>query len=146
MPAVDNEARRLCDLAYEAAKQAYARYSNFRVGAALITATDERYTGANIENASYGLSLCAERVAIAKAVGSGDTSLLRLAVACIDATPAAGVSELMPCGACRQWFMEFAPDLEVLIWSPGGEIHPFTAAELLPFPFTLGSGHAHREP
>jgi cytidine deaminase len=125
-------------MAYEAAKLAYARYSNFRVGAALMTTTGETYTGANVENASYGLSICAERATIAKAVGSGDTGLVRLAVACIDARPEAGINELMPCGACRQWFIEFAPDLEILVWSASEEIHRFMARDLLPVPFSLG--------
>lgn len=136
-PSSDTAAHDLCDLACDAAKLAYAKHSNFRVGAALITNTGETYTGANVENASYGLSLCAERAAIAKAVTSGDAGLMRLAVACIDALPEAGINEAMPCGACRQWFMEFAPDLEVLIWTTSGEIYSFTAEELMPSPFSL---------
>jgi len=134
----DREARQLCELACDAAKYAYAKYSNFRVGAALVT-TRKTYKAANVENASYGLSLCAERAAIAQAVTSGDTGLVRLAVACIDAAPNDGINAAMPCGACRQWFVEFAPDLEVLIWSASGEIHKFRADDLLSVPFKLGT-------
>jgi cytidine deaminase len=133
----DASARELCQAACGAAGFAYAKYSRFRVGAALETARG-RYAGANVENASYGLTLCAERTAIAKAVTSGDLALRRIAVACIDAAPDAGLSEAMPCGACRQWFVEFDPALEVLIWTPAGDIYQFTATDLLAVPFVLG--------
>ena len=139
VPRSDSTARELCELARNAAKYAYAKYSNFRVGAALVT-KGHTYTGANVENASYGLSLCAERAVIARAVTSGDTSLVRLAVACIDADPNEGINGAMPCGACRQWFIEFAPDLEVLIWSTSGEIREFSARDLLSVPFRLDTG------
>jgi cytidine deaminase len=132
----DAGARRLCEIAQEAAKLAYARYSHFRVGAAVATASAV-YAGANVENASFGLSLCAERAAIARAVTSGDLQLARIAVACIDAGPDAGINASMPCGACRQWFIEFSPGLEVLVWTPGG-IYRFVARDLLAVPFTLG--------
>ncbi len=133
---VDAAARDLCLLASDAAKLAYAKYSNFRVGAALQTA-DNVYSAANIENASYGLSLCAERAAIVKAISAGDRSLLRIAVACIDAGLDDGINAAMPCGACRQWFVEFSPQMEVLIWSRSGEFRSFTAEELLSVPFRL---------
>jgi cytidine deaminase len=133
----DAAARELCDMACAAAKLAYCRYSRFRVGAAVATPHGV-YTGANVENASYGLSLCAERSAISRAVSSGDLELARIAVACIDADPAAGVSESMPCGACRQWFVEFAPGLEVLIWTPSADIYAVRASDLLAVPFVLG--------
>jgi cytidine deaminase len=137
-PVIDDSARELCEMARDAARLAYVKYSNFHVGAALIT-KKSTYSAANVENASYGLSLCAERAVIAQAVTAGDTSLVRLAVACIDANPKAGINATMPCGACRQWFVEFAPDLEVLIWSVSGEIHGFSAQELLYKPFMLGA-------
>lgn len=133
----DASARALAAAACAAAQFAYAKYSRFRVGAALETANGS-YSGANVENASYGLTLCAERAAIAKAVTAGDLALRRIAVACIDAAPEAGLNEAMPCGACRQWFVEFAPGLEVLIWTPGGDIYQFTARDLLAVPFVLG--------
>jgi cytidine deaminase len=133
----DAEARELCQAACAAAELAYAKYSRFRVGAALATASGT-YSGANVENASYGLGLCAERAAISRAVTSGDLELVRIAVACIDASPQDGVNAAMPCGACRQWFVEFSPGLEVLVWTPGGDIYAFTAGDLLAVPFVLG--------
>ncbi|HEY3882841.1 MAG TPA: cytidine deaminase [Trebonia sp.] len=132
----DAEARELCQAACAAAELAYAKYSRFRVGAALVTANGI-YTGANVENASYNLGLCAERSAISRAVTAGDRDLVRIAVACIDASPRDGVNAAMPCGGCRQWFVEFAPDLEVLVWTPGGDIYTFTARDLLAVPFVL---------
>jgi cytidine deaminase len=132
----DAGARKLCEIAREAAKLAYARYSHFRVGAAVATASAV-YSGANVENASFGLSLCAERAAIGRAVTSGDLELARIAVACVDAGPDDGINASMPCGACRQWFIEFSPGLEVLVWTPGG-IYRFVARDLLAVPFTLG--------
>ncbi len=133
----DGDARELCEIARTAAKFAYARYSHFRVGAAVATPSAV-YSAANIENASYGLSLCAERAAITRAVTSGDLDLTRIAVACIDASPADSLNSAMPCGACRQWFVEFSPALEVLIWTPSGDIHEFQARDLLAIPFALG--------
>lgn len=135
---IDDSGRELCEMARDAANFAYAKYSNFHVGAALITCAGSTYSAANVENASYGLSLCAERAVIARAVTSGDRKLARLAIACIDASPKADTNENMPCGACRQWFIEFAPDLEVLIWSTSDRILGFTAQELLYMPFMLG--------
>jgi cytidine deaminase len=132
----DPGARELCDVARAAAKLAYVKYSHFRVGAAVATASGI-YSGANVENASYGLTLCAERAAITRAVTSGDLELTRIAVACIDANPGEGLNAAMPCGACRQWFVEFAPDLEVLIWTPAAEIYRFVARDLLAVPFIL---------
>ncbi|MFI7586698.1 cytidine deaminase [Spongisporangium articulatum] len=126
----------LVEQAREAALGAYAPYSNFRVGAALLT-PEGTLTGANVENASYGLGICAERVAIAHAVAGGHREFVALAVACIDAQPGTGLAGLTPCGACRQWFLEFAPDLPVLIARPAAEPARFTAAELLPNGFRL---------
>lgn len=132
----DEPGRKLCEMACDAAKFAYVKYSGFHVGAALNT-THSTYSAANVENASYGLSLCAERAVIARAVTAGDASLTRLAVACVDASAEANINATMPCGACRQWFVEFNPDLEVLIWSRSGKILAFSARELLIRPFML---------
>jgi cytidine deaminase len=136
-PAIDPTVRNLCKAAQNIAKSAYAKYSDFRVGAVLITATGQTYKAANVENASYGLTLCAERAVIAQAVTAGETGLLRLAVACIDAGTQAELNKIMPCGACRQWFIEFAPDLEVFVIDNTDRIFNFSARELLPTPFTL---------
>ena len=137
-PVIDTSARNLCKVAQDAAKSAYVEYSHFRVGAALTT-TGQSYKAANVENASYGLTLCAERAVIAQAVTAGDTDLLRLAVACIDAGNQPELNQIMPCGACRQWFIEFGPGLEVFIIDNTDRIFSFSARELLPMPFALNT-------
>ncbi len=117
----------LIDLALEARARAYIPYSRFAVGAALLTKSGKVYTGCNIENASYGLTVCAERVAIWKAVSEGETEFAALAVVTAD-----GVS---PCGACRQVMAEFAPEMSVLIADPQGVRWTATPLELLPGAF-----------
>lgn len=120
--------------AQNAALNAYAPYSNFRVGAAVVGASGEIYRGANIENASFGLSLCAERAALSAAASAGDLPVRRVAVACIDAGESAPRGERLPCGACRQWMEELAKGAEVYVF---GESYPYTVGDLLPDPFTL---------
>jgi cytidine deaminase len=116
-----------------AATRAYAGYSQFRVGAA-VRAGDKLYTGCNIENASYGLTICAERVAIFAAVADGARTIDALALACIDATSGAGPDGSMPCGACRQVMAEFAgPDLPVHVDGAG----TWRLDQLLPNAFRL---------
>ena len=126
--------------AVDAARAAYAPYSRFRVGAAVLAGGDI-FTGCNIENASYGLCICAERVAVFKAVAAGHRRLEGVAVACIDAPGTGNLAELMPCGACRQVLAEFGwPDLPVEVVGAG----VFTLANLLPSPFTLGQSVPER--
>jgi cytidine deaminase len=121
----------LITLAREARELAYAPYSGFAVGAALRTVSGHVYTACNVENASYGLSICAERAAVSKAVSEGDRDFETLAV----------VSETMasPCGACRQVLAEFGLDTQVVIadLEHGREIH--TVGHLLPAAFTPAS-------
>ena len=93
--------------ALEARERAYAKYSNFRVGAALLTADGQIFSGCNVENVSYGLTICAERAAVFAAVASGQQTFERLALAI-----SGGAT---PCGACRQVLFEFAPNLSILI-------------------------------
>ena len=126
-------ARALLLLAAEAATHAYAPYSRFRVGAAV---QGERgiYTGANVENASYGLSLCAERSALAAAIAAGERRFAAVAVACIDAPADAGTAERTPCGACRQWLVELAPDAELAMLGVDGTMQ---VRDLLPHAFAL---------
>jgi cytidine deaminase len=114
--------------AIEARRRAYVPYSSFPVGASLLTRSGKIFTGCNIENASYGLTVCAERVAIWKAVSEGETEFEALAVA----TNIGG----SPCGACRQVMAEFAPDMPVLIADLNGQITPLSVADLLPLAFT----------
>jgi cytidine deaminase len=124
----------LLERARDAAGKAYAPYSRFRVGAAVL-AGGEVFVGCNVENASYGLSLCAERVATFKAVSEGHPRLTMVAVSCIDADAALGAAGRMPCGACRQVLAEFAdPEIRVVVDGVG----TLTLAELLPRAFRLG--------
>jgi cytidine deaminase len=123
----------LLRLARETAQRAHCPYSHFRVGAALVAGGDI-YTGVNIEISSYGLSLCAERSALAAALSHGAGPITRVAVACIDVPPTAGIAERTPCGACRQWLADLAP--QAVIYIDGVE-RDFSVGDLLPFAFEL---------
>lgn len=126
----------LLQRALEARRRSYCPYSRFAVGAALLASSGRVYTGANVENASYGLSMCAERVALFRAAAAGERSFLKLVVVGgpVDREP----QELCPpCGACRQALFEFAPDLEVLLGTARGVERRFSLQELLPEPFEL---------
>ena len=104
--------------------QAYAPYSGFQVGAALATEAGKIYTGCNVENVSLGLTICAERSAIAQ--GSKDFAAI--------AVVTAGKKPAIPCGACRQVLAEFNPSIKVLTATVDGKVQEFDLAELLPFP------------
>ncbi len=121
----------LIALAKRARDRAYAPYSRFRVGAALRTASGRMYSGCNVENASYGLSICAERVTIFKAVSEGEREFEALAV----------VSETLasPCGACRQVLAEFGLHTKVIIADLDAGQQVFTVGDLLPAAFTPSS-------
>jgi cytidine deaminase len=121
----------LVNEAMEARKHAYAPYSKFAVGAALLAASGRVYRGANVENASYGLTVCAERAAISAAVVAGERNFTALAVA-----TAPGVSM---CGACRQVAREFGPDLIVHLAAADGSFRTTSLAALLPDSFGPGS-------
>lgn len=121
----------LVALAQQARRYAYASYSNFPVGAALLARSGRVFTGCNVENAAYPLGICAERTAVFKAVSEGEREFAAIAV--VTATGA------MPCGACRQVLREFggpAGDLRVLVADLDGHMRTFTIAELLPEGFT----------
>ena len=123
----------LLDDAREAALRAYCPYSRFPVGAAVATDLG-RFTGCNIENASYGLAVCAERVALFSAVAAGVKRIDHLAVSCISAGASDPPGSRMPCGACRQVITEFmSPDAVVTI--EGGGV--WRVADLLPSAFQL---------
>ena len=119
----------LCNAALEARLRAVAPFSKFLVGAALETVDGRVYSGCNIENASYGLTMCAERVAIYKAVSEGDRRFRRIAVAADTENPTP------PCGPCRQIIWEFCGDIEVILVNPAGRTESFRMAELLPRAF-----------
>ena len=105
----DAERSRLLQAAREASRRAYCPYSHFKVGAAVLTADAEVYAGCNVENASYGLTICAERNAVFQAVSSRSTLPEIRAVLIYTPTP----TPTAPCGACRQVLNEFGPDAEV---------------------------------
>ncbi len=121
------EWQELIAAARAAQKHAYAPYSHFAVGAALRTVEGDIFTGCNIENASSGLTVCAERVAVWRAVERGQRRLVALAVAT--------ESGVMPCGACRQVLSEFSTDLPVAAVSAHGRVRLTTLRDLLPWPF-----------
>jgi cytidine deaminase len=129
MNLTNEERQTLIDLANEARKLAYAPYSHYRVGAALRTKAGRIYTGVNVENAVYPHTMCAERVAIFKAVSEGVTEFEVIAVA----TNNGG----SPCGGCRQVLAEFGLDTIVLIADGEGKLQKeMTVSELLPEAFT----------
>jgi cytidine deaminase len=119
--------------ARQARENAHAPYSNFRVGAALRAKSGRIYTGGNVESASYGLTCCAERVAIFKAISEGERGFDAIAVVTDAATPAP------PCGACRQVIWEFCGDVPVLLANLQGRVTHERAGKLLPHPFDLSS-------
>ena len=127
------EREALLVLARQAALRAHCPYSHFRVGAALI-ADGKTYVGVNIEISSYGLTLCAERSALAAALSDGAGPITHIAIACIDTPPDAPLGERTPCGACRQWFAELAPDAVFYI---DGIEKDLQLADLLPLAFRL---------
>jgi cytidine deaminase len=121
----------LVEKAIEAMGKAYVPYSKFQVGAAIITNNDKVYLGCNIENASYGLTNCAERTAIFKAVSEGNTEIKAIAVVGDTEGP------ISPCGACRQVIAEFATDdTKIYLANLNGVVKETTISEILPGYFT----------
>lgn len=127
---IDITNNELIKLAKEAFTHSYSPYSNFKVGAALVTDKGNIYTGCNIENASYGATVCAERVAIFKAVSNDDNNILRIAIACSENTKA------VPCGICLQVMSEFMKHGSILLCDEQG-IYEYSLDHLLPLSFTL---------
>lgn len=119
----------LITAAREARQRARASFSHFKVGAALETTDGLIVTGCNIENATYGLTLCAERVAVFKAISEGHDSFRRIAVVADTEAPTP------PCGPCRQILWEFAGDIEVILANLTEEKGRYRLSELLPLPF-----------
>ena len=128
-----SDAKGLLEKARTAKTNSYSPYSKFSVGAAVIAEDGEIYCGTNVENASYGLSLCAERVAIFNAISSGNKEILAIAVTCPESPKE---SSLMPCGACLQVIHEFSSTNTTIIVDHVGE---FKLTELLTKPFNIDS-------
>jgi len=121
--------KKLIQFALEARERAHAPFSNFKVGAALVAANGRVFTGCNIENATYGLTICAERVAIFKALSEGIDHFQQIAVV----TSAKKLTP--PCGACRQIIWEFCGDIPVVLSNLEGKVERFQMLGLFPRPF-----------
>ena len=119
----------MIEKAKRARLKAYAPYSKFKVGTALLTKSGKVYTGANVENSTFGLTVCAERVAVFKAVSRGEKNFLKIVVVADKDPP------VTPCGACRQVLSEFAKDLKVICASLQGKVERYSLKELLPVVF-----------
>lgn len=130
--------------ACEARLRSYSPYSRFRVGAALLGRSGKVYAGTNVENASFGLSICAERAAVFRAVADGEREFEAIAV-CAD-----GLAPTPPCGACRQVLLEFGPDMVLLMAGdrgPDGTVKRYTVSDLVPEAFSTfspGEGEGSR--
>ncbi|HOQ16416.1 MAG TPA: cytidine deaminase [Defluviitaleaceae bacterium] len=116
--------------ANEAKENAYAPYSNFKVGAAVLTGTGKIYTGCNIENVSFGATNCAERTAIFKAVSDGEKAIKAVAVM------SSSGEFTYPCGICRQVIAEFSEDAKIILGNSRGDIKVYSLDEILPCGFT----------
>lgn len=128
----EQQKNELVNTAIKAAEKAYAPYSKFRVGAAALDENGAVFTGCNVENASYGLTVCAERIALFKAVSEGAAPIKALAVVTLDAP-----GTCSPCGACRQVIYELAKNSVVLLADREGGFKEMTPAELMPEAFEL---------
>ena len=122
----------LIEKALEAREKAYAPYSKFKVGVAVLTAEGKIYTGCNVENASYPVGICAERVAMSKAVADGETEFTVIAIV------GSGENYCMPCGMCRQFMAEFCKeDFEIIVAKSVDDYKIMKMGELLPYTFDL---------
>ena len=129
----ENSAAELYDMATEASVNAYAPFSGFKVGAALLDENGRIFTGVNIENSSFGATICAERTAFVKAISEGSRRFTAIAVT-------AESQEAIPCGICRQFMFEFSPDILIITGENRRELNIRTLEELLPIGFRLQEG------
>ncbi|MEW5849547.1 MAG: cytidine deaminase [Myxococcota bacterium] len=127
--AAQQQAEQLVSAALAARSRAYAPYSQYQVGAALKCRDGTLVTGCNVENSAYPLCICAERVAMAAAVAQGRRDFVSMAIATLSSPPGS------PCGSCRQFMHELAPDLELILCNPDGEVEYTTVGALLPRAF-----------
>ncbi|NLC52985.1 MAG: cytidine deaminase [Firmicutes bacterium] len=125
----EEQIQRLLEEAKKARLLAYAPYSSYQVGAALLTKGGRVYGGCNIENASYGAAICAERVAVARAIAEGETDFVAMAVVADSPEPGS------PCGICRQFLAEFAPELPLIMANLDGKVRQGSLEAYLPYAF-----------
>jgi cytidine deaminase len=118
----------LRQIAVAARLRAYAPYSRFAVGAALLSKSGTIVSGCNVENVSFGLTLCAERVCVVRAVEQGENDFAALALVADTEIP------IVPCGACRQVLAEFSPNILITSWTLTGQSQEFSLSDLLPLP------------
>jgi cytidine deaminase len=128
---LDRQARSAVEAAANVARHAYSPYSGIAVGAAIVTAGGRMYTGANVENSSYGLTLCAERSALGAAIAMNERAFVLLAVA------SPHLAEIVPCGACLQCVAEFCPDVRILLQPRSGDVYETFLSLLLPAAFSI---------
>lgn len=133
-----NTKENLCTLARQASQNAHVPYSHFKVGAAILADNGEIYTGCNVENASLGLTICAERNACTTMVSGGGRVIKAVAIYGGEKS-----GEAAPCGACRQFLLEFTPDLDIPVYLVGNRGEPVatTMGELCPMPFQSFKGN-----
>ncbi|AWR94494.1 cytidine deaminase [Acidianus brierleyi] len=131
MQVTDPSDKELIEIALKATQNSYAPYSKINVGAALLTENGKIITGCNVENSSYGLSICAERVAIFNAISSGERKFKKIAIINSEG------NGMMPCGACRQVMEEFSNDIEIITLDKNKRIVKYKLDELLPNAFKL---------
>jgi len=127
---IKDKYKSLIEKAIEARENAYVPYSDFKVGAAVLTDKDQIFTGCNVETASFGGTICAERTAMVKAVSNGNRSIKAIAVVGKEG------SYTFPCGICRQFIIEFGRDIEVIVVKTIEDFKIFSIEELLPYGFT----------
>ena len=133
---MEDENKKLIEAAMKATLNSYAPYSNFRVGAALLTAKNKIYLGGNIENSSYPATVCAERVAIFKAISEGECKFKKIAI--VGGNNGKFTELCFPCGICRQVLSEFCNGkFEVILGKKNLEYNMYTLADLLPHAFEL---------
>lgn len=125
----------LFDMAVKASANAYAPFSHFHVGAALLASSGRAYTGVNVENSSFGATICAERTAFVKAISEGERDFTAIAIAA--KTADSKIAESLPCGICRQFMYEFSPDIFIITGTDREKLDVRKLSDLLPLGFAL---------
>ena len=121
--------KKLIKASINSQKNSYSPYSNFKVGASVLCDSGKIYSGANIENSSYPAGICAERVALSKAISEGETKFVAIAISC------SGNNYPYPCGICRQFMAEFDKDIKIIVAKTENDFTEYTLSKLLPHSF-----------